>query len=98
MANQINYFFTDIGPNLTRDTPESVIEMNYEFEGGRPICELQHTNVEEASKLLKGRSNNKSTNLDKIPVKFLKLHLELSAKIITHIINTSIDHLTVSRG
>ena len=83
MANQINNFFADIGPNLARNIPESLIQMDYSFDNSRPVFELVHTNVDEVAKLIKGILN-KSTGLDDIPIKFLKLNLDLSARIISH--------------
>ena len=97
MANQINDFFADIGPNLARDIPDSLININYEFPNNRPQFELANTMAEEVAKLLKGISN-KSTGLDQIPIRFLKLNLDLTSRILAHIINCSFGCLKVPMG
>ena len=98
MANQINDFFVDIGPNLARDIQESLLNMDYSFSADRLQFEFVHTTEEEVSKLLKSISNNKSMGLDEIPIRFLKLNLELTTRILVHIINLSTDTLTVPSG
>ena len=33
MADKINNFFADIGPNLAEDIPDSLLDMDYNFTG-----------------------------------------------------------------
>ena len=69
--------------------------MNFEFNKDREKLEFQPTTEEEVKKLLLKISNAKATGQDGIPVRFLKDHIELSARIITHIINLSLRTLIV---
>ena len=95
MADQTNKFFAEIGPNLAANIPKSLLDMNYEFTSDREQFERVHTTEDEVAKLLQSIPNSKSTGLDTIPIRFLKLNLQVSSKIITHVINCSIDKLKV---
>ena len=98
IANELVQYFTDIGPNLAADIPNSLL--NQDFTPNPEILpfELQHTTVEEVKKLLIAISAAKATGCDGIPVKFLKCNLDVSSKILCHIINLSITTKIVPSG
>ena len=64
MANIMNNYFEDIGPNLAADMPDSLLDIDYSFNGDREKFSLKHTTVEEVHKLIMTISNNKSTGID----------------------------------
>ena len=98
MANTMNNYFTDIGPNLAAGMPASLLDVDYNFDGSRDKFSLKHTTVDAVKKLILKISNNKSTGIDGVPIRFLKMTIDISSKIICFIINMSIDTLTVLRG
>ena len=98
MANLMNNFFTDIGPNLARDMPDSLLNIDYNFTGGYDKLALNITTQEEVKKLINKVSNDKSTGINGIPIRFLKMILDTSSKILTHIINLNITSLKVPIG
>ncbi len=90
MANELNKFFVEVGSKLADEIPHAVIEQNYEFDHIRPIFEFQMTTIEEVKELLNKIPNNKSTGLDGIPIKFMKLVPDLMSRVLCHIINLSL--------
>ncbi len=98
MANSINQFFVDIGPKLAAEIPDSLLDTDYSFDNSRSTLKLRCTNVNEIKKLLLRIPDKKSTGLDGIPIRFLKLVADLSSNIICHIVNRSIITGTVPHG
>ena len=96
MANILNDYFTDIGPNLSAEMPDSLLDINYEFDNIREKFEFIDTNVEEVKKLMLQISNNKSTGIDGVPISFLKMVIDITAPILCFIINLSMRTMKVS--
>ena len=91
MAEELNNFFANFGPELAAKIPESLLNKDYNFDGTRPIFIFSNITYDEVHKLLMAIPDSKSTGLDKIPVKFLKLVPEVSVTILVHIINCSLN-------
>ena len=70
MANIMNNYFSDIGPNLAADMPASLLDIDYSFNEDREKFSLKRTTVEEVRKLILKISNNKSTGIDGVPIRF----------------------------
>ncbi len=98
IANELATYFSDIGPNLAADIPESLLNIDYEPNPEIPKFNFVHTNIEEVRKLLMSISSAKATGCDGIPIKFLKCNLNISSAILTHIINLSLDSKIVPDG
>ena len=90
MANELNRFFVEVGAKLADDIPDAVMEENYEFDQSRPVFEFQMTSVWEVKELLLQIPSNKSTGLDGILIKFMKLIPDLMSQVLCHIINLSL--------
>ena len=73
MANIMNDFFIDIGPNLAQDIPNSFLDMNLTFDNSREMFNFREVDEQEIGKLINAISSNKSTGVDGIPIKFIKL-------------------------
>ncbi len=98
IANEINNFFADIGPNLANDIPDSVLHCDYSFRGDYETFNFRDVTIEEFMKLMCGISVNKLTGVDGIPVCFLKMDMRLTSTIIAHIINLSLKKFYCTRG
>ena len=98
MANTINNFFADIGPKLAENIPDSLLDIDYTFEGDRDTFKFHHVEDEDIRKILASISNNKSTGVDGIPIRFLKMNLPLTIKVLKHIVNRSLDSHIVPIG
>ena len=79
MANHINKFFSDIGPKLAADIPESLLNVNYDRLPNVEPFELRLTTLSEIKELLGNIPDCKSTGNDGIPVKFLKSNLGITS-------------------
>ena len=90
IANELNTYFADIGKNLASNIRPSGLELDFSPKPGIPSFALYSTTVEEVEKLLMDISDSKATGEDGIPIRFLKMTKELSARILCHIINRSI--------
>ncbi len=75
IANELATYFSDIGPNLAADIPESLLDINYEYNRDISIFTFSHTNEVEVRKLLLSILSAKATGCDGIPIKFLKCNL-----------------------
>ena len=98
MAEEINQFFADIGPSLARDIPDSLLDMDFTFRGDYPVFDFSLTDEAAVGKLLDHMSSNKSTGIDGIPIRFLKMCRRTNVKILTHIINISLISKKVPHG
>ena len=87
IADELNKFFSNIGPELASDIPASPLQLDLAPVQGIPVLELEPLTVEEVTKLIMNISDSKVTGEDEIPVRFLKM---TTAEIICHIINRSI--------
>ena len=87
MSNELNRFISEIGPNLASRIHESLLNPDYSFDNSRPNFVFEPVNIEEISKLLLKIPNNKSTGLDGIPIRFLKLVPEVICPLLQYIIN-----------
>ncbi len=98
IACKINKYVSEIGPNLARQIPDSMLEVNYEFDGDFLPFEFTMTNREGIAKILDSLSPNKSTGVDGVPIRFVKLCREIIISIMTHIVNLSMRTLIVPSG
>ena len=73
IAEEINQFFADIGPNLAKEIPDSVLDMDFSFNGDYPKFQFVETDEIAIGKLLDNMSSNKSMGIDGIPIRFLKM-------------------------
>ncbi len=94
IVNCLNNFFVDIGPNLANSITNSELELELNIPN-IPFMELEPAQPDDVLKLLTNISDSKATGDDGIPVRFLKICLETTAPLITHIINNTITKLTV---
>ena len=74
IAEGLNEYFSNIGPNLASNIDSS----NYNFEthvknAKSEFAAFQHVTVSHVSHLLLGLSSNKATGIDKISCKIIKL-------------------------
>ena len=95
MANELNRFFSDIGPNLAAKIPESMLVPDYTFDNSRPVFVFTPCDAEEVEKLLMKIPSNKSTGLHGVPIKFLKMVPDIICPLLVHIINLSLTTCTV---
>ena len=95
MADHINNFFVDIGGNLASEIPDSLLEMDLNFKGDYERFCFRPVTEKEVQKLLRSMSVNKSTGVDGIPIRFLKICEKVSVQVLTHIINLSLSTMTV---
>ena len=75
IVNELNKFFSNIGPDLASQIPPSNLELNFASRPNIPILELHETTKEEVMKLLKAISDAKATGDDEVPVRFLEMNL-----------------------
>ncbi len=94
IVEELNNFFATIGTNLAQDIPPFNLELNFDQRPNIPLLELEHTNINEVTKLLMAISDAKATGEDEIPVRFIKMCIDSVAPIITYIINLSIETKT----
>ena len=52
MANEINNYFINIGPDLAAAMPDSLLEPNYELDEERELFQLHEVSYDEVLKLL----------------------------------------------
>ena len=90
MANNINTFFSDIGPNLAAKIPDSLLDVNYDRLPHLEPFELNLCTLSEIKELIMNILDCKSTGNDGIPVRFSKCNLVVISSLILHIINLSI--------
>ena len=90
IVNELNKYFSTIGPELDSAIGPSNLILNYNNRPNIPLLKLQDTTEEEVKKLLMAISDSKATGDDGIPIRFLKMIPDIISTILTHIINTSI--------
>ena len=95
MSNELNRFFSEIGPNLASQIPDSLLNQNYEFDNSRPTFKFIPVTLDEIIKLLMKIPNSKSTGLDGVPIRFLKLVPDIICPMLQHIINLSFFRMIV---
>ena len=98
MANSINDFFADIGPSLADKIPDSMLNVDYEFREDHECFEFEHIGDDDIVKFLRSISNNKSTGIDGVPIRFRKMNVPLTVKILKFIVNLSLDTQIVPNG
>ena len=89
--NELNNFFSNVGSELASKIGESNINLTYEHQPNIPLLDLVHTTPQKVAILLKNISDSKATGEDGIPIKYLKMTIDITLVIICHIINISID-------
>ena len=95
MADEINNFFADIGSNLTAELPDSMLEIDMAFRGNHEKFSFHQINDSDVRKLLRSMPVNKSTGVDGVPIRFLKMCEVVSVSVLTHIINLSLATMIV---
>ena len=90
MSNIMNDFFADTGPDLANKIPDSLLEIDYSFQGGYEKFDFTLVTPDEVKKLMLGVPNNKSTGIDSVLIRFLKIDIETTSKILSHIIDGSL--------
>ncbi len=98
MADEIDRYFNNIGRDLAAAMPDSLLEASYVLDEDRELFQLKEVAYDDVMKLLMKLSPNKSTGVDGIPIKFLKMTPVISARILTYIINLSIRMKIVPDG
>ena len=98
MAEQINQFFINIGPDLARNIPDSLLDMDLSFKGNHALFKFSEISVDDVVKNIKRISSNKSTGVDGVPIRFIKIVIETTSRLICHIINRSLVTVTVPEG
>ena len=89
-ANELNKFFSEIGPNLANRIDENDFCDYKKINNNKgPTFNLVHVDYDYVFNQLTKLSNDKATGLDNIPSKLLKLAAPVIAPIITHLINHS---------
>ena len=64
-----------------------MLDMDFNFDGSRPNFEFSHMTPDEVAELLMQIPDSKSTGLNGVSIKFLKMNKNQSSRILTHIIN-----------
>ena len=90
--------FSDIGPYLAANIPNSILDINFPPDPNIPKFELTETTNDIVTKLLMSISSTNGRGCDEIPVKSLKCNLDNSGEILCHIINMSISTGIVPSG
>ena len=98
MANEINDFFSDIGPRLAEGIPESLLDIDLEFREDRELFHFHEIEDSDISKIMSSISSNKSTGVDGIPIRFLKMCHNTVCTILKHIVNQSLKTRVVPEG
>ena len=90
IVEELNHFFTNVGTNLAEQIPDSNLVLDLSYKENIPQLDIQPTTPEIVSKLLLQISDAKATGDDEIPVRFLKMCIQMIAPILCHIINVCI--------
>ena len=98
IAESLNNYFINIGPQLASDTSfyeEPDNDLNNENVSGARLSQntsfhFSQIEIHNVYSILNNLKANKSTGLDKIPAKILKLSAEIIAPSLTYIFNLSL--------
>lgn len=96
IAECFNEYFVNIGPKLASEvSDESLDQEAYSHDNsGIPIdtrFSFQYINVDNVTSSLMNLKTNKSTGLDKIPAKILKLSADIISPSLTYLFNLSLE-------
>ena len=96
MAECFNDYFVNIGPKLAAEiSNEPMYQETYNYSNIRPTIDFsfvfQYINADNAKSSLMNLKTNKSTGLDKIPAKILKLSADIISPSLTYIFNRSLE-------
>ena len=99
IAESLNNYFINIGPQLANDISfyeESDNDLNNENVSGARLSQntsfhFSQIEIHNVYSILNNLKANKSTGLDKIPAKILKLSAEIIAPSLTYIFNLSLE-------
>ena len=96
MAECFNDYFVNIGAKLAAEiSNEPVDQETYNYSNIRPMIDssfvFQYINVDNVKSSLMNLKMNKSTGLDKIPAKMLKLSADIISPSLTYIFNRSLE-------
>ena len=82
IANTMNNYFTNIGPDLAKKFQNSTDNnfMNFMGESNKQSMYMFKTNPNEVYKLINKLKNKKSSGFDDLSAKFLKLYVPLYVK------------------
>ena len=90
ICEELNKFFTEIGPGLAASILDSTLDLNLHWAEHLPEFMLSVATESEICKLLFRISDSKATGKDGIPVRYLKQASEVVIPLLTHIIHLSI--------
>jgi hypothetical protein len=89
IAESFNDYFVNIGPKLASEASREFhdgLPNNFSRPGSisnSPFCSFERISIENVSMTLRNLKANKSTGLDKIPAKILKLASDIIAPSLT---------------
>lgn len=95
IAARFNEFFSNIGPELAKNIPPSLIDLDLTPLPDIPLFDLKEVTQDEVRKILSNISSAKATGEDGVCVRLMKLNLDTIAMLLTHIVNVSIRTLKV---
>ena len=90
IGEAFNNHFTNIGQSLAQEIPSSEIDPLAYVNSVDGVFSLQRINVQKVIKLLKAIDVSKTTGLDKIPNRLLKIAANVVAPSLTGIFNQSL--------
>ncbi len=98
MAKVINNVFADVGSNLAKEIPDSLLELDLTFKGEYDPFMFDVMTELDIGELLDNMSVNKSTGIDGVPIGFLQMARNLLVKLIINIMNKSLTTMIVPDG
>ncbi len=90
IAEDFNEIFCNVGSNLADQIPDVSMDLLPDIIGNGNLFSFTRVDVPTVTKLLANINQSKSTGLDGINPRFLKICYDLIAEPITHIINASL--------
>ena len=97
IAEFFNEYFVNIGPRLASEASKEFSDDELTNNNNQPDIQKNSTfyfsqiSVESVALTLRNLKSNKSTGLDKIPAKILKLSSDIITPSLTHIFNLSLE-------
>ena len=97
IAEFFNEYFVNIGPRLASEASKEFSDDELTNNNNQPdiqknfIFYFLQISVENVALTLRNLKSNKSTGLDKIPAKILKLSSDIITPYLTHIFNLSLE-------
>ena len=92
IAEQVNFYFSNIGKDLATEIPPADVEPECYLKPSTQKFPLRIPTVGEVRNLLRKLNVRKATGLDKIPCKLLQLAADIVAPSLTKIYQRSINY------